>query len=258
MLHKTRFCDILWRCIFIWMLLTSSSQDTGHHRDDTPSNETRATVIPGSSELPENLCAPSESSHTATMSSPEKREQLHTTVWHISQRIGSMHHPGRSTITFASKSLTETETCYANIERELLAIIFGYEKFHTYLYRRTFIVETDHKPLEMISIKNLIAAPARLQRMLLRLQQYDMVITYRPGKEMLLADALSHLPSRTDTEIKRDLRFNAISMSAFTRIHLTIIAAETQRDLILSTVHRLTLNGWPQRCTNVPRIARNY
>ena len=80
-------------------------------------------------------------------------------------------------IVFASKSLTDAETCYANIERELLAIMYSCEKFHTYLYGRTFVVETDHKPLEMISLKNLISAPLRLQRMLLRLQQYDMVIT---------------------------------------------------------------------------------
>ena len=128
--------------------------------------------------------------------------------------------------------------------RELLAILFGCEKFNVYLYGRTFIVETDNKPLEMISMKNLIAAAARLQRMLLRLQQY-MVIIYRPGKEMLLADTLSHLPCRADTEIKLDLKVNAISMSAFTRSCLTKIAAETQRDPILSTVHRLTLNSWP-------------
>ena len=52
--------------------------------------------------------------------------------------------------------------------------------------------------------------------MFLRLQQYDMVITYRPGKEMLLADALSHLPSRANnSEIKLDLRVNAISFAAF-------------------------------------------
>ena len=140
----------------------------------------------------------------------------------------------------------------------ILAIVFGCEKFHTYLYRRTFVVETDHKPLEMISMKNLIAAPVRLQRMLLQLQQYDMVITYRSGKEMLLDDALSHLPSRTDTEIKLDLRVNAISKSEFTRSHLIKIAAKTLRDPILSTVPRLTLNSWPQRCTKIPRIARNY
>ena len=75
---------------------------------------------------------------------------------------------------------------------------------------------------------------------------------------MLLADALSHLPSQTDTQIKLDFRVDAISISAFTRSHLTKIAAETQWDPILSTVHRLTLNGWPNRCTNIPRITRNY
>ena len=72
------------------------------------------------------------------------------------------------------------------------------------LYSRTFIVEMDHKPLEMISLKNVTAAPAHLQRMLLHLQQYDLVITYQPGKEMFLADALSHLQSRMNTEIKLD------------------------------------------------------
>ena len=49
-------------------------------------------------------------------------------------------------ITFASKSLMDTETCYTNIERELLAIVYGCEKFHTYLYRRTFIVKQTTSP----------------------------------------------------------------------------------------------------------------
>ena len=141
----------------------------------------------------------------------------------------------RKLIAFASKSLMDTETCYANIERELLAIIYGCEKFHTYLYGRTFIMEMNHKPLKMISLKNLTVAPVCLQRMLLCLQQYDKVITYRPGKEMLLADALSHLPSRTNTEIQLDLRVDAISMFAFTPRCLTKIGAETQWDPILYT-----------------------
>ena len=41
--------------------------------------------------------------------------------------------------------------------------------------------ETDHKPLQMISLKNLTAAPAHLQR-ILHLQQYDLVIMYWPGR----------------------------------------------------------------------------
>ena len=119
-------------------------------------------------------------------------------------------------IAFASKSLTDMETRYANIKRELLVIIFGCKKFHMYLYSRSFTVETDHKLLEMISLKNLISAPVHLHRMLLHLQQYDMVIMYQPGKEMLLADTLSHLLSRANnSKIKLDLQVDAISISAF-------------------------------------------
>ena len=81
---------------------------------------------------------------------------------------------------------------------------------------------------------------------------------YQPGKEMLLADALSHLPSRMNTEIKLDLWVNAILMFAFTLRCLTKIRAETQWDPILSMVHRLTLDGWPDRQDCVPRVARFY
>ena len=146
-----------------------------------------------------------------------------------------------------------------NIKRELLAIVFGCKKFHTYLYGRSFVVESDHKPLEMICLKNLISAPVRLQRMLLRLQQYDMVIMYWPGKEMLLTDALSHLPSRANnSKIKLNLRVNAISFTAFSSSRLTKTTTETQKDLILLTVHQLTLNGWPRVWRHVPRVARSY
>ena len=94
-------------------------------------------------------------------------------------------------IAFASKALTETEQRYANIEWELLAVVFGCEWFRTYLYGCKLQVESDHKPLEMISLKNLIAAPLRLHGMLLCLQEYDLSIIYRPGKEMTLADGFS-------------------------------------------------------------------
>ena len=69
-------------------------------------------------------------------------------------------------VAFASKALTPTER-YANIERELLAVVFGVERFHTYVYGRTFTVYSDHKPLEQIQRKTLADAPVRLQRMLM-------------------------------------------------------------------------------------------
>jgi hypothetical protein len=67
-------------------------------------------------------------------------------------------------VAFASKSLTDAQTRYANIEREMLAIVYGCERFHTYLFRRPVIVHTDHKPLESIHLKHLTSAPPRLQR----------------------------------------------------------------------------------------------
>ena len=68
-------------------------------------------------------------------------------------------------IAFASKSLTDAETRYANIERELLAIVFACQCFSTYLLGRSFVAESDHKPLEMIAMKNLANEPPHLQRM---------------------------------------------------------------------------------------------
>ena len=95
-------------------------------------------------------------------------------------------------MSFASRALTQTETRYAKIEKELLAIVFACEKFDKYIFGRDVVnVETDHKPLEEIFNKSLCDAPARLQRMLLRLQRYNLKVRYKKGPLMLIADTLS-------------------------------------------------------------------
>ena len=58
-----------------------------------------------------------------------------------------------------SISLIPAETRYANIECEMLAVVFGCTKFHHYLYDREFIWHTDHKPLEDIHMNHLSDAP---------------------------------------------------------------------------------------------------
>ena len=158
-------------------------------------------------------------------------------------------------IASASKSLMDAETRYANIERELLAIVFACQRFSTYLLGRSFIAESNHKPLEMIAMKNLVNAPPCLQRMLLELQRYDVTIMYRPGKEMQLADALSHCPARASQEIKLDMRVDYI---AFTKPWIEKLKDSTQRDPILATVYQLTQQGWPHQRRHVPCLARRY
>ena len=101
-------------------------------------------------------------------------------------------------IAFASKTLTDIETRYTNTEHECLSVVFGLEKFHTYIYGCQITVYNDHKPLEMIQKSQYIIAPPHLQRMLLRLQKYDYNIIYKPGKEMTLADRLSRFPSKSE------------------------------------------------------------
>ena len=123
-------------------------------------------------------------------------------------------------------------------------MVFGCERFRTYIYGRAFEVESDHKPLEMISLKNLTAAPPRLQRMLLRLQEFDMTITYRPGKEMLLADGLSRLPyKKNKVEIDLDIKVDFVQ---FSTEKLTQIRQATNEDATLRDLKEQILQGWPE------------
>ena len=94
-------------------------------------------------------------------------------------------------VAYVSRALTGAETRYAQIEKEWLAVVFGFERFNQDTYARHVEVETDHKPLEAIVKKSLSMAPPRLQRMLLRLQRYDFTAKYKPEKEMVLAGTLS-------------------------------------------------------------------
>ena len=147
-------------------------------------------------------------------------------------------------IAFTSKTLTDVETRYVNIEREYLSVCFGLEKFHTYVYIRHIIIQNDHKPLEMIQRKPIHVALPRLQCIVLKLQKYDYTIQYVPGKDMVLADRLSHFPSCSNKS--PIVLHHNIQTIKFNPECLNIIRGAMERDPIHSTLYRLTLNGWPE------------
>lgn len=107
-------------------------------------------------------------------------------------------------IAYGSRSLTDVEQKYGHIEKEGLAIVFGCEHFHMYLYGRSFELETDHRPLEHIYKPKIQNKPtsARLERWRIRLQEYDFNVVYRPGISNL-ADPLSRLPKDANTRNRR-------------------------------------------------------
>ena len=98
-------------------------------------------------------------------------------------------------IVYASRTLTDTECRYSNIERELLGVVFGLERLHQYTSGKPITVETDHHPLTSIWKNTIATSSPRLQRLLLRLAQYDVYIEYLRGKENVIADALSRVAS---------------------------------------------------------------
>ena len=87
----------------------------------------------------------------------------------------------------------------------MYAIVFGCEKFNQYIYGKHVDRETNHKPLEAIIEKSLSQVPVRIQRLLLRLQRYDVTLTYKPGKELYIADTLSRAYLTGETQVTSSL-----------------------------------------------------
>jgi hypothetical protein len=158
-------------------------------------------------------------------------------------------------IAYASKALTVAERNYAQIEKELLAIVFGCKKFHTYVAGRNVQVESDHKPLEIIMRKPLCQAPLRLQRMLMQLQRYDLDVKYKKGTELYIADALSraYLPEEGEA-LEGPLEVHLVhSQAPMTPEKLKQFQEATMADKQLVVLSRLLQDGWPEDRLQCPK-----
>ena len=80
-----------------------------------------------------------------------------------------------------------------------MAIAFACEKFHEYLYERSFVVFSDHRPLKSIFSKSITQCPSRIRSFILRLQKHRFDLDFVPGKDINVSDTLSraHLKDPT-------------------------------------------------------------
>ena len=104
------------------------------------------------------------------------------------------HSGGCSPVAYASRTLTATEKHYAQIEKESLAATWACEKFEDYILGLNFTLETDHKPLVALLGHHDFELLPHLQHFHLRLMHYSYIIQHVPGRDLYIADALSHTP----------------------------------------------------------------
>ena len=179
-----------------------------------------------------------------------------------SKGLGAVLLQGGQPIAYASRALTTAQQNYAQIEKETLAIVYGCEKFHQFIYGRKVLVESDHKPLQSIWCKPLHQAPARLQRLLLNLQKYDLDIFYKPGKYMFLADTLSRsfLPE-TKEQLVPEVDVNAINPRAYLPVspeRYDELQKETAADPVLRELREVVQSGWADTKEEVSLSLREY
>ena len=152
-------------------------------------------------------------------------------------------------VAYDSKTLTDAESRYANIECKLLGVVGRVEKFHTFCYGRSTIVLSNHKPLTSIVRKYLVNAPPRLQQLLLRLQKYDITIQYEPGKSMIFADHLSRNVNSESSKVPTipglNLEVSALELNA-SPSKLECIRQESECDPQMLMLKELILPGWPK------------
>ena len=152
-------------------------------------------------------------------------------------------------IAYASRTLSDAEKNYAQIEKEGLALVFGIRKFHKYIYGRHFTLVTDHKPLLAILGPKKSLLTARLQRWAILLLGYQYDLEFRPSAEHCNADGLSRLPRPGPAAVRDGVELGTKGFNMHQIEALPLSAKQlkdaTARDPQLSMVFRYTQEGWP-------------
>lgn len=159
-------------------------------------------------------------------------------------------------ISCASRTLSDAEKNYSQLDKEALAIFYGVQKHHQFLYARQFILKTDHKPLSYIfGPKGGIpqTAASRLQRWAANLAAYDFKVEFVTSKHNGNADALSRLPLVSKEERRVGVTHTGghsylLYLNESLPVTYQQIADETKKDVLLSRIVGYIMFGWPNEC----------
>ena len=178
----------------------------------------------------------------------------------LMQQKESQWHP----VAYASRSMSETEQRYAQIEKEALAATWACEKFSTYVIGMKFLIETDHKPLvPLLGEKHLDSLPPRILRFRLRLNRFNYSITYVPGKLLYTADTLSRSPSAstaTDSRLQDEAEVMMGECTSYLPAGTDTLVRyqkEQEQDRTCQLAIKCCKDGWPRK-EKVQQELRSY
>ncbi|UYV72403.1 K02A2.6-like [Cordylochernes scorpioides] len=163
-------------------------------------------------------------------------------------------------IYFISRTLSQAEKKYSQIDKECLSIIWALKKFNNYLFGRKFELITDNKPLHhILNPKREISSnmSARLQRWALILSSYNFTIECRKTGDHGNADGLSRLPLEQCEEMEEDAVNTVHMIKQCEELPLTSshIRRESCKDSILKIVYQNTLYGWKDKPSNTELLS---
>nr|GFA91235.1 reverse transcriptase domain-containing protein [Tanacetum cinerariifolium] len=132
--------------------------------------------------------------------------------------LGQRHEKHFKPIHYASKTMNDAKTKYTTTEKEMLAVMYAFEKFQSYLIMNKSIVHTDHSALKYLFAKK--DAKARFLRWVLLLQEFDFQVLDTKGAENLAVDHLSRLENPYENvldpkEINETFPLETLSMVIF-------------------------------------------
>ena len=163
----------------------------------------------------------------------------------------------KSPIAYASRSLTQPDRNYSQLEKEGLSCIFGANKFHSYLFGHPFDLITGHKLLLALLNEHKPISPqasARVHKWSLLLSAYEYIMKFQCTSEHINADALSQvtlreIPTHTESIAKSALPMKHLADSPVTSKQ---IQTYTRRDPTLAAVLHYIQHGWPKQIDSSP------
>lgn len=147
--------------------------------------------------------------------------------------LGALLTQDGKVISYGSQALNDVETRYSQTEKESLAVVWGCEHFHLYLFGNQFKIISDHKPLESIFNNPNSKPPARIERW--RLNFNRTTLQFSINRE----DYMSRHPKRSTSELSNiaENYVNYVTENAVPKaLFLQKISDETRKDSALQHV----------------------